>query len=102
MEAVQDPGLFARNDQVLEAPLISPPALIPPPKAPPESPPEETFIPPFFPIVGGGSLPPPPGPPAVATPEPGTLGLLTTGLSICVASGLVEGWRGLIRKRRKA
>jgi hypothetical protein len=87
LETPEDPGLFSQPDALS---LTLPPNNFPPPPATaiyPDDPGGGMFIPPFVPVVWGGGSPmpptpiPPTPPPPVSTPEPGTLLLISTGLS---------------------
>jgi hypothetical protein len=83
LETPVDPGLFS---QPYALSLTLPPNNFPAPPAteiPPGAPGGGIFIPPFEPVFWGGGTPgvPPPTPPPVATPEPGTLLLISTGLT---------------------
>lgn len=90
---------------LLEPPTIdfppTPPFLPPdsPPGPPPSNPPGGGIIPlPFFPPIGGGGSPPSPPRPAVAVPEPSSLGMLVAS----VATILAAGWVTSFRRRHKA
>lgn len=95
MAAVPPPALLA----VAEPPSTGVPLVLPsPPGSTPTNPPGWVIVPPVFPIVGGSPPLNPPMPPPVPTPEPNTLSLLATGLSIVVAAGLLARYQ----KRRNA
>jgi hypothetical protein len=106
MEAVPTLERFDSGDPGLDLPPISPPTLVPPQQTSPEDPAGWGVPPPVFPIVGGGSPPPPAmspppppiNPPPVATPEPGTLALLMTG----VLASLLFWLLAEIRRKRRA
>jgi hypothetical protein len=93
MERVQDSELLAINTPPPAMPLTPPPTTDIPPSTT-----RRIFIPPIIPIWWGGGTPPggipvtPPPPPPLATPEPETLLMLSTGLSAL--------W--LLRRRRKS